>query len=103
VSVHNEERRKDLKDIKDLMETAHGRRVIWRILEVGRVFSSTFSIEPLNMAFLEGHRNIGLAFLADVMDVAPKKFQVMMLEAKERKDLVLTLLAKEEETNNEEI
>lgn len=100
MSVVDEERRKDLKDIKDLMDTAHGRRVVWRILEAGRVFSSTFSVEALHMAFMEGQRNAGLSILADVMEVAPKKFQVMMLEAKERRDIVSAILDKEKELTN---
>lgn len=101
MSVAEEERRKDLNDIKGLMDSAQGRRVIWRILESGRVFSSTFSVEPLNMAFMEGQRNAGLSILADVMEIAPKKFQVMMLEAKERRELVSALLEKEKEGINE--
>lgn len=100
MSVADEERRKDLNDIKLLMDTAHGRRVVWRILESGRVFASTFSVEALNMAFMEGQRNTGLSILADVMEVAPKKFQVMMLEAKERRELVNAILEKEKELNH---
>lgn len=100
MSISDEERRKDLNDIKLLMDTTHGRRVVWRILEAGRVFSSTFSVESLHMAFMEGQRNAGLSILADVMEVAPKKFQVMMLEAKERRDIVSAILEKEKELTN---
>ena len=92
---------KDLQDIKSMMETAQGRRVIWRVLESGRVFCSTFSTEPLQMAFMEGQRNAGLALLSDVMEIAPKKFQVMMLEAKERRDLMSEMMEKEREADNE--
>jgi len=102
MSVYEDERRKDLQDIKSLMDTAQGRRVVWRLLEYGKVFSPTFSIEQPVMCFQEGARNMALTFLADVMEIAPKKFQVMMLEAKERRDLVETLLGKEKETINEE-
>ncbi len=100
MGVREEERRKELNDIRDQMETAQGRRVIWRLLEAGKVFSTTFNAEALSMAFLEGHRNIALSFLADVMDVAPKKFNVMMLEAKERREIVKALLEKEREAEN---
>lgn len=102
MGVIEEERRKDLQDIKSLMDSAQGRRIVWRLLEQGKVFNTTFSIDQPVMCFQEGARNIALSFLADVMEIAPKKLQVMMLEAKERRDLVCALMAKEEETNYEE-
>lgn len=102
MSVAEDERRKDLADIEKQMETAQGRRIIWRLLEQTRVFATTFSSETLQMAFNEGQRNVGLQFLADVMEVAPKKYMVMTLEAQERKRIVMAILEKEQETANEE-
>lgn len=102
MSVAEDERRKDLADIEKLMEKAEGRRIVWRLLEQCNVFATTFSHEPLTMAFNEGQRNVGLLFLSDVMEVAPKRYMVMTLEAQERKRIVMAILAKEQETENEE-
>lgn len=102
MGVAENERRKDLVDIEKLMETAAGRRIVWRLLETCKVFASTFSAEPMAMAFAEGQRNIGLLFLADVMEMAPKKYMIMTLEAQERKRIVMATLEKEQETADEE-
>lgn len=101
MGVAEDERRKDLADIEKQMETAQGRRIIWRLLEQCKVFATTFSAEPLVMAFNEGQRNTGLQFLADVMEVAPKKYMVMTLEAQERKRIVMATLEKEKEREDE--
>lgn len=102
MSVAENERRKDLADIEKLMEKAEGRRIVWRLLETCKVFVTTFSHEPLTMAFNEGGRNVGLQFLADVKEVAPKRYMVMELEAQERKRIVMATLEKEQEMANEE-
>lgn len=102
MGVAEDERRKDLADIEKLMEKAEGRRIVWRLLEQCNVFGTTFSHEPLTMAFNEGQRNIGLLILADVMEVAPKRYMVMTLEAQERKRIVMATLEKEQEISNEE-
>ena len=95
------ERQRELSDIRELMDTARGRRIMWRILEGGRVFASTFSPEPLNMAAMEGARSLALRFLADVMETAPKKFQVMLLEAKEAREFEERLREREEREQDE--
>jgi hypothetical protein len=100
--VLQNERLKDLSDIKNLMDTQSGRRIVWRVLERGKVFSTTFNVDAPTMAFLEGQRNVALELLADVMETAPKKFQVMMLEAKERRELVDQLMDKERERLDED-
>ncbi len=54
---------RDCDDIKHLMDSKQGRRVIWWMLSQGRVFSSTFAVDPHVTAFNEGQRNLALALL----------------------------------------
>jgi len=39
---------------------------VWRLFEKYGVFRSSFRVEPLEMAFLEGQQNDGLALLAPI-------------------------------------
>jgi hypothetical protein len=103
MTVYEEEQGKRLKDVKDLMDTALGRRFIFRQLESCCVFQAVYNTEHGAMAFNEGKRNAALPILADVFEAAPKKFQVMMLEAKENRDRLQQRLEREQEKFREDI
>ena len=66
-------------DIKWLMSGKRGRRVMWRLLDRAGVYRSSFTGNSETF-FREGERNIGLAFLAQVLDVAPDAFPTMVEE-----------------------
>jgi hypothetical protein len=100
MSAMDDVRRQELNDIKLQMDTERGRKFMWRLLEMSRVFSPTFSPDPLQMAFNEGTRNQGLKLFADIMEVSPKKYMVAALEAKERNDLIVAQLEKEREMSD---
>lgn len=51
-------------DIKWLMSSRRGRRIVWRLLDQSGVFRSSFSTVAMQMAFNEGHRNYGNRMLA---------------------------------------
>lgn len=101
MSVVEEERRKELKDIKDLMETAHGRRIVFRLLKSTGCLDSPFMVDPSAISHYQGMRYVGFKWFEDVMEVAPKKFPVMIMEAKERIAQVRDQLEREKETNHE--
>lgn len=71
-------------DIRWLMESAQGRRIVWRMLNRTGVFRSSFSSDALAMAFAEGNRNIGLQLLAQVHELCPDLYPEMVREANER-------------------
>ena len=70
-------------DLKWLVTTKRGRRIVWRLLEQGGVFRLSFNSNALQMAFNEGNRNSGNKLLALVNVVSPEMFPVMLREAKE--------------------
>lgn len=102
MGVHEEERRKDLNDIARLMDSREGRRVMFRVLQSSGCLDRPGIISDASaVMYLEGKRSIGFDLFADMMEAAPKKYMVMVLEAKERNEMVTALLEKEKEMNDE--
>jgi hypothetical protein len=46
-------------DLKWLMSSKRGRRIIWRLLDQAGVFRLSFNTNAMSMAFAEGNRNFG--------------------------------------------
>lgn len=76
-------RDKDKADFKWLMGQQQGRRFIWRLLELAGVFRTTFRADN-EMAFLEGMRNMGVILMADIHEVCPEKYFVMVKEHQDK-------------------
>ncbi|EOC1198851.1 hypothetical protein AAAW50_003050 [Cronobacter sakazakii] len=72
---------RDADDIRFVMGSEKGRRVVWQMLEKGSVFSTTFSMDPHATAFNEGQRNLALALFQRVMSVCPELYLKMADEA----------------------
>lgn len=77
-----EEREKD--DIKFVMDSEQGRRVVWGLLEKGQVFGTCFNVDPNITAFNEGQRNLALVLLQRVMAHCPDQYLKMAEEAGEQ-------------------
>ena len=74
---------RDIDDIRSVMDSAQGRRVIWSVLEQGKVFSACFAGDPQLTAFNEGQRNLALALFQRVMEHCPEQYLKMAEEANE--------------------
>ncbi len=72
---------RDADDIRQVMSTEQGRSVVWSVLEQGKVFASTFAVDPAVTAFNEGQRNIALALFMRVMSACPEQYLKMAAEA----------------------
>lgn len=77
-----EQREKD--DIKFVMDSEQGRRVVWGLLEKGQVFGACFKVDPYITAFNEGQRNLALVLLQSVMAHCPDQYLKMAAEASEQ-------------------
>ena len=75
-------RQQEVEDFKWLMGNKQGRRFVWRMLEKAGVFRSTFRLNN-EMAFLEGMRNMGIILMADIHELCPEKYHVMVKEAED--------------------
>ena len=71
-------------DIKWLVSTKRGRRIVWRMLDQAGVFRMSFNTNSMTMAFQEGNRNSGNRLLAQINEVNPDAFTLMLKEAKEK-------------------
>ena len=71
--------------LANAMSTIPGRAYIWTQLESAHVFASSYSPNPLQMAFTEGERNQGLLLLNDLMHYCPDQFIQAMREANGRR------------------
>lgn len=76
-------REQEIADLKWLMSSKRGRRIMWRLLEMSGPFRATFSTNSMTMAFNEGNRNLGNRLLNEVMTLCPEMFPVMLKEQKD--------------------
>lgn len=74
-------RETEAEDIKWLMGSKHGRRIVWRLLEQAGVFRLSFNTNSMTMAFNEGQRSSGNRILALVNAHCPDLYPVMAKEA----------------------
>jgi hypothetical protein len=76
----------EVEDLKWLMSSKRGRRIVWRQLARAGVFQSTFHVTAMVMSFNEGRRNQGNALLADVLEHCPDRFLEMLTEHRKHDD-----------------
>ena len=72
----------EISDIKWLMSSARGRRIVNRLLQNAGVYRLSFHTNALQMSFNEGNRNAGLRLLAAITDNCPDRYTEMVEEAK---------------------
>ena len=73
-------RENEESDVKWLMSSKRGRRVVWRLLDQAGVFRTTFNTNAMSMAFAEGNRNQGLRLIAMIHALCPEQYPAMMKE-----------------------
>jgi len=79
-------RQTEVEDLKFIMSTKQGRRYVWRQLERYGVFRTSFSSDPLIMAYNEGSRNQGLGLIADISEHCPERYAEMTREQRKAKE-----------------
>lgn len=70
-------------DMKYMLSTVNGRRVLWRILEKCGVFRSVHHPSGSQVYYNAGQQDVGHFVLTMILDAEPKKFLDMQLEAKD--------------------
>lgn len=74
----------EVEDIKWLMSSKRGRRIVHRQLDSAGVYRISFHTNALQMAFNEGNRNQGNALLALVTAHCPERYIELLNEAKDK-------------------
>lgn len=72
----------EAEDLKWLMASKRGRRIVWRLLEEAGVFRISFNTNAMAMAFAEGNRNYGNKLLNSIHLLCPELYPVMVREVK---------------------
>ena len=93
LDIRGQERAKTEKDVRDrlakeneeadvrwLMSSKRGRRVLWRLLDQSGVFRLSFNPNAMQMAFAEGNRNFGNRMLAMIHALCPELYPTMLKE-----------------------
>jgi hypothetical protein len=65
-----------------LMQHTEGRRWVWLMLELHRIFEFSENTDPGYMAFTNGRKFVGHMFLSDIQKFAPNDYMRMILENK---------------------
>lgn len=68
-------------DVKWLMGSKRGRRILWRLLEQAGVHRLSFDTNAMRMAFNEGNRNYGNRTLELIVKACPELYAVMLKES----------------------
>lgn len=81
----NDERyaRRVRRAIEHVMSSKEGREAMEIILDFTRMHCTSFSTEPLTMAYNEGRRSVGI-LLTSLL--SPDSYQLMLKEANERRN-----------------
>lgn len=74
----------EVEDLKWLMGSKRGRRIVHRQLVSAGVFRISFHTNALQMAFNEGNRNQGNALLALITENCPDRYAELLIEAKDK-------------------
>lgn len=82
IDDHIERRKRETKvyDLRKVLETPEGRRVIWRVMELAGIFHGSFNQNALTMAFNEGKRDVGLVFIGEINANMPQRLTQMQNE-----------------------
>lgn len=67
-------------DLQQVLATPRGRRWVWRVLSLARIYEQSFTGDPLTTAFNEGRRAVGNQILAELNEAAPDAFVSMIRE-----------------------
>lgn len=74
------EHENEVDDLKWLMGSKRGRRIVWRLLDRAGVYRLSFNTNAMTMAFAEGNRNEGLRTIALINANCPDLYTNMVKE-----------------------
>jgi hypothetical protein len=74
------ERESEEADVRWLMGSKRGRRILWRLMDQSGVFRLSFNTNSMQMAFAEGNRNMGNKLLAKIHTLCPELYPQMVKE-----------------------
>ena len=78
-----ERRRRELTDLRALMSKPHGRRFMWRLLELSGIARQSFDPNSDSVtSFNEGRRWVGNIVWSDLLEACPQEYVKMLRDGK---------------------
>lgn len=77
---YERKRDRELNDLRKVLRTPEGRRVIWRLLEEAKIFQSVFTGNS-GTYYKAGYSDFGRFILSEVLEANKNAFTQMMNEA----------------------
>lgn len=68
----DQKRMEEIEDVRAVMSTAPGFRVLKRLIQITGPFRSTFNSDHAIHSFLDGERNVGARLLNDMLEASPE-------------------------------
>lgn len=68
-------------DLRAVLDTPEGRRLVWRLLEDANLFGGSYTGEAISTAYAEGQRATAIRLMAEAQRVAPSAYLAMVTEA----------------------
>lgn len=102
MSTHLEQFERDLadelatrerEDLRRVLDSREGRRVLWSILDAAGVYGASYTGEAISTAYAEGRREIGITLLRKIESLAPGSFITMQREVLDEKQTLASLRA----------
>ncbi len=78
--LERKRRERDLNDVRKVLLSPEGRRLIWRLMSYARIFKPSYTGNSETF-FNEGRRDVGLLILEEVMAAKPDSFTQMQKES----------------------
>lgn len=78
-------RDRELDDVRAVLATKEGRRLLWRVMVHCSAFDSVFHENPLRMAHGSGKQDVGHFVMAEINAAQPDAFHTMMQESSKEK------------------
>lgn len=82
-AAHNQRRNMELADVRDVLATPQGRRLVARLFGVCGLYQTSFSGEqPMTMANFEGRRSVALWLVSEADQACPDLLHRALQESK---------------------
>ena len=75
----------ELDDLRKILATEPGRRLLWRFLEKAGVYQSIWR-QSAEIHYLSGKHDFGLFILSEIVEADEEKYFMMMRESQARKN-----------------
>ena len=80
--AEEEKRRQELNDIRTVLSTISGRRLLWRMMEQCKTFSSVMDNSAAKVTYNAGKQDLGHFIMAEIVEADENLLFKMMKEQK---------------------